>query len=57
MKKAAIELFKFGQNKTSKQTFFPSEILERSGTTPGITSTKKSRAPKRTSTGTRPVEK
>lgn len=54
MKKVA---FKFGQNKTSKQTYFPSVASERSGAKPDFTAAKKSRSPRDIASGNRPVEK
>jgi len=42
MKRSAFETFKFGQNKTSKQTYFPAMTVKQTGTTPvvGVASTK-----------------
>lgn len=42
MKRSAFETFKFGQNKTSKQTYFPAITVKQAGTTPmvGVASAK-----------------
>jgi len=34
MKRSAVETFKFGQNKKSKQTYFPAMTVNQTGTTP-----------------------
>jgi len=43
MKRSAFETFKFGQNKTSKQTYFPAMTVKQTGTTPeaGVASAKR----------------
>ena len=56
MKKSAFESFKFGQNKTKKQTYFPS-VAGRAGTIPNFTAAKKVQAPAQASNGKRPAEK
>lgn len=42
MKRSAFETFKFGQNKSSKQTYFPAMTVKQTGTTSvvGVASTK-----------------
>jgi len=56
MKKSALA-FKFGQNKTAKQTYFPSVSSERSGAKPNFTAAKKSLSPGDAPSRTRPVGK
>ncbi len=43
MKRSAFETFKFGQNKTSKQTYFPAMTDKQTGATPvaGVASAKR----------------
>lgn len=56
MKRGAFETFKFGQNKTSKQTYFPAMKVEQDGTTstPGVAPAK--RAQRSNPSRKRPVQ-